>query len=105
MQDGNIVACFHLVSGFHSDTEYEVMLGVQDPNNETARSVYRVLQMIAYHELKESSILIELAIWKSRIGGQRARADCQVAIPGPARSLIMEYGGFTGFLENFTDGD
>ena len=66
--------------------------------------MYQVLQTIAFHELKEYSILIELAMWKSGIDGERARADCRVAIPGPAKSLIMEYGGFTGFLKITTDG-
>ena len=111
MQDGNVVACFPLVSRESNDeadddsgTEDGAMFDIQDTNNETARSVYQLLQLIAFHELKESSILIELAMWKSRIDGEWARADCRVAIPGPAKSLITEYGGFTGFLKITTDG-
>ena len=77
---------------------------VQDTNSETARSVYKLLQLIAFHELKESSILIELAMWKSRIDGDRARADCRASIPGPAKSLIMEYVGFGGFLRPAIEG-
>ena len=37
-------------------------------------------------------------MWKSRIDRDQARADCRVAISGPAKSLIMEYYGFAGFL-------
>ena len=99
MQDGNILACFPLVSG----SEGDMLLDIEDTNNETSRSVYQVLQLIAYHELKESSILIELAMWKSGIDGERARADCRVAIPGPAKSFIRDYCGFTGFVRPAVD--
>ena len=112
--DGNVLACFPVVEraqdddaedGSDSEAEDNVF-GVQDINLETARSLYRVLQLIAYHELKESSILIELAVWKSRIGGATSvpRADCRVAIPDPAKSSIMEYCGFAGFLEPAIEG-
>ncbi|EJK70144.1 hypothetical protein THAOC_08521, partial [Thalassiosira oceanica] len=104
LQDGNVLACFPVwdcVPGVDdSDDEIDIegeTYEVQDTNFETARSLYQVLQLIAFHELKESSILIELAFWKSIIdrGGDHA---CRVAIPGPAKSLLMEYCGFAGFL-------
>jgi len=109
LQDGNVLACFPVVrratddeaeDDYDTDVE-EVDFGVTDTNLETARSLYRVLQLIAYHELKQSSILIELAMWKSRIDeiASAPRADCRVAIPDPAKSLIMECCGFAGFLE------
>jgi len=111
MHDGNILACFPLVrkepdneSEDDSDTEDGDIIKIQDTNLETARSVYQVLQLIAFHELKESSIVIELAMWKSRIDWDRTRVDCRVAIPGPAKSLIMEYCGFAGFLRPAIDG-
>ena len=111
LQDGNVLACFPVVSRSpgveaddDSDTDIEDEVDIQDTNNETARSLYQVLQLIAFHELKESSIVIELAMWKSRINEDRARVDCRVAIPGPAKSLIMEYGGFTGFLRPAIEG-
>ena len=77
MQDDNVLACFPAVSRVES---YWDLLEVQE-NLETARNLYQVLQLIAYHELKESSILIELAMWKARIGGAMPvpRADCRVA--------------------------
>ena len=89
MQDGAILACFPVVS---------IPVNVQDTNLETARSLHRILQSIAYHELKEASIVIELAIWKSRIDvDRRERTDCRVSIPDPAKILIMEYFGLSGF--------
>ncbi|EJK71117.1 hypothetical protein THAOC_07476 [Thalassiosira oceanica] len=96
MQNGNVLACFPVVCTDQDEYGY-CTYGVLDTNVETARSLYRVLQLIAFHELKESSILIELALWKSIIdmGGDRT---CRVAIPGPAKILLMEYCGFAGFL-------
>ena len=113
MQDGNVLACFPLASRAsddesedYSDSEddSDTRFDIQDTNQQTARSVYWVLQLIAFHELKESSIVIELAVWKSRIDENRARPDCRVAIPGPAKILIMEYGGFADFLRPAIEG-
>ena len=119
LQDGNGLACFPVVgtpldveaqlnAQFDSDTdvEDEIEFGVKDTNLETARSLYRVLQLVAFHELNESSILIELAMWKSRIdeSASAPRADCRVLIPDPAKILIMEYCGFAGFLEPAIEG-
>ncbi|EJK71026.1 hypothetical protein THAOC_07568 [Thalassiosira oceanica] len=97
-QDGNILACFPVIYTDPNDETEDETYEVLDTHLETARSLYQVLQLIAFHELKESSILIELALWKSTLdeGGDRA---CRVAIPGPAKSLLMEYCGFTGFLK------
>ena len=114
-QDGNVLAWFPVVRKVHDDEaendsdneiEDEDTLEVQDTNLETARSLCRVLQLIAFHEIKESSILIELAVWKSRINGATSipRADCRIAIPEPAKSSIMEYCGFAGFLEPAIEG-
>ena len=66
----------------------------------------QILSLIAFHELKESSILLELAVWKSRVDWATSvpRADCRVEIPDPAKSLIMEYCGFAGFLEPAIEG-
>ncbi|EJK52312.1 hypothetical protein THAOC_28428 [Thalassiosira oceanica] len=110
MQDGNVLAGFPLVRrepDNEAEDDFDGEDGdsfIQDTNLATARSVYEVLQLIAFHELKESSILIELAVWKSKINVDRAGADCRVAIPGPAKSLIMEYCGFTGFLRPAMEG-
>ena len=91
-QDGTILACFPLIMS--SDG-----MDVEDTNNQTAESLHQVLRLISFHELKESSILIEQAMWKSRFDEDRARADCRIAAPDPAKILIMEYFGFTDFLE------
>ena len=108
-QDGNVLACFPVVggAGAEDDSEDEAeddTVEIRDTNHETARSLYQVLQLIAFHELKESSIVIELAMWKSRIDSDRAHADCRVAIPDTAKTLIMEYCGFAGFLEPAIEG-
>ncbi|EJK54832.1 hypothetical protein THAOC_25507, partial [Thalassiosira oceanica] len=94
LQNGDVMACFPVVRTADSN---DGTCKVLDTNFETARSLYRVLQLIAFHELKESTILIEFALWKSTIdkGGDCA---CRVAIPGPAKGLLMEYCGFAGFL-------
>ena len=110
LPDRHVLAFFPLVRGYpetEDDSDFGVeeveRFDVRDTNNETARSLYQALQLIAFYELKETSILLELAMWKSRIGGDWARADCRVAIPGPAKSLIMEYCGFAGFLRPAVD--
>ena len=111
-QNGNVLACFpisRMTRGGESedgseDEANDAAYEVRDTNHETARSLYQVLQLIAFHELKESSILIELAVWKSRIDGDQARVGCRVAIPDPAKSLIMEYCGFAGFLTPAIEG-
>ncbi|EJK67177.1 hypothetical protein THAOC_11823 [Thalassiosira oceanica] len=77
---------------------------VEDTNDETAESLHQVLKLISFHELEESSILIELTMWKSRLVEERARADCRTSVPDPAKRLIMEYCGFTGFLEPAIEG-
>ena len=95
LKDGNVLACFPIVAirGGHD-------VNIQDTNIETAKSLHQVLQLMAFHELKEASILIELAMWKSNIDGKVSarRADCRVSIPDPAKYAIMEYCGFAGFL-------
>ncbi|EJK74665.1 hypothetical protein THAOC_03645, partial [Thalassiosira oceanica] len=73
-QDGNILACFPLIrlpSNWNS---------VEDANDETAESIH------------------QLAMWKSSLVEDRARSDCRASVPDPAKSLIMDYCGFTGFL-------
>ncbi|EJK49770.1 hypothetical protein THAOC_31321 [Thalassiosira oceanica] len=102
-QDGHILACFPVITRV-SDDEYD-SVDVQDTNNQTAESLHQVLRLISFHELKESSILIELAMWKSSLVNDRDRADCRASVPDPAKSLIMEYCGFTGFLEPVMEGD
>ena len=81
MRDGTVLACFTVAIG-----EGEGPGNVRYTTLETSRSLHRV--WVALHHLKESSILTELAMLK----------DCQVPIPGPAKSAILEYCGFTGFL-------
>ena len=115
-QEGNALACFPVVSsrasddGAEDDSNDEAEDGtfeVLDTNHETARSLYQVLQLIAFHELKEASILIELAMWQARIS-EAASVDCRtdfrVPIPDPAKSLIMDFCDFAGFLKPAFEG-
>ena len=81
MRDGTVLACFPVASG-----EGEGPGDVRYTTLESTRSLHRV--WVALYDLRESSILMELAMMK----------DCQVPIPGPAKSAIFEYCGFTGFL-------
>ncbi|EJK73417.1 hypothetical protein THAOC_04959, partial [Thalassiosira oceanica] len=97
-QDGNILACFPLIRGPSNFYSVEVT------NDETAESLHQVLRLICFHVLKESSILVELAMWKSRLDEDLARADCRTSVPDPAKSLIMEFCGFTDFLEPAIEG-
>ncbi|EJK71512.1 hypothetical protein THAOC_07038, partial [Thalassiosira oceanica] len=92
-QDGSILACFPVIRRSSGGMD------VEDTDNQTAQSLHQILRLISFHELKESSILIELAMWKSRLDEHRARADCRISVPDPAKSLIMEYCGFTDILE------
>jgi len=90
----------------YTEAECEDPEKVQDINLKTARSLYQVLQSIAYHELKEASILIELAAWKSSIDGAASvpRAGYRVPIPDTAKILIIGYCGFAGFLKPAIEG-
>jgi len=98
-QDDNILACFPFIRDSSGG------MNVEDTDDQTAQSLHQILQLISFHELKESSILIELAMWKSRLDERRARADCRISVPDPAKSLIMEYCGFVRFLEPAIEGD
>ncbi|EJK73494.1 hypothetical protein THAOC_04880 [Thalassiosira oceanica] len=80
-RDGTVLACFP-VSGSELEGAGNAIL----ENLETTRSLHRV--WIALRDLKESSILIDLAMSK----------HCQVPVPGPARCAILEHCGFAGFL-------
>ncbi|EJK70044.1 hypothetical protein THAOC_08636 [Thalassiosira oceanica] len=103
-QDGNIFASYPVVRRSSGDMD------VQDTNNRTAASLHRLLRLMKFHELKESSILAELAVWKSRIDQATTpvppeeRSEYRVSIPDPARCLIMEYCGFTDLLEPAIEG-
>ena len=97
-QDGTVLACFPLISWTWN------ALDIEDTDNQAAESLHRVLRLVSFHELKESSILIELAMWKSRLEEDRARADCRIAVPYPTKASIMEYCGFAGFLEPAIEG-
>ncbi|EJK66284.1 hypothetical protein THAOC_12805 [Thalassiosira oceanica] len=97
-QDGDILACFPVL-GRALANESAIRA-----NLATARSLCQAIQMIALHEIKESIILFELAMWKSGIGGDTVGIDSRVPIPDPAKSLIIEYCCFAGLLEPTIEG-
>lgn len=97
-RDGDILACFPVL-GRALANESAIRA-----NLATARSLCQAIQMIALHEIKESIILFELAMWKSGIGGETVGIDSRVPIPDPAKSLIIEYCCFAGLLEPTIEG-
>ena len=96
-QDDDVLVCFSVIHGASENDEFSV--DIEDTDNQAAKSLHKVLQYISFHELRESSILIELAMWKSRLDEGQARADSRTTLPDPAKYLIMEYCGFTDFLK------
>ena len=96
-QDHTVLACFPFDGRAYEEADFNTFF-VQDTNNQTSESLHQALSLISFHELKEYSILVELAMWKTRLDERRARADCRHSVPGPAKSLIMEYCGYTSFL-------
>ncbi|EJK64200.1 hypothetical protein THAOC_15089 [Thalassiosira oceanica] len=97
-QDGNILACFPHIRGPSAWNT------IEDTNEETTESLYQILRLISFHELKESSIVIELAMWKLSLVEDQVRTDSRTSVPDPAKSLIMDYCGFTGFREPTIEG-
>ncbi|EJK76177.1 hypothetical protein THAOC_02076 [Thalassiosira oceanica] len=104
-QNGNILISFPVI---RSPTG---RMDVKDTNNQTAASMHHLLQLLSFHELKESSILTELAVWKSQLDQAATpmppeeRSGYRVWIPDPAKCLIMEYCGFADFLEPAIEGN
>ncbi|EJK53404.1 hypothetical protein THAOC_27169, partial [Thalassiosira oceanica] len=94
-QDGNVFACFPVTISPSGDMDVEDTI-------QTAAS----LQCMC-----ESSILTELAMWKSRLDEAETlvqpeeRSEYRASIPDPAKCLIMEYCGFTDFLEPAIEGN
>ena len=80
-QDHNVFACFPIVSRA-SDTGADVAIAdVPCTHFQTAESLNQVLRLISFHWLKESSIPVELAMWRSRFDENLAREDCRIPIP------------------------
>ena len=62
----------------------------------TRRNLDRLLDWISHYELKESTTLFELALWKARIEEMGAvtdeeRSACRGEVPGPAKDAILRY--------------
>ena len=55
------------------------------------QSMEKVVDLLRYYEIKETTTLIELALWKAMIGQTEEEDHCHVELPGPAKHLILKY--------------
>ena len=67
------------------------------PQANRLQSMKKVADLLRYYESKETTTLIELALWKATIDQTEeedhpiGRDACRVELPGPARHLILKY--------------
>ena len=67
------------------------------PQANRLQSMKKVVDLSRYYEIKETTTLIELALWKAMIGQTEeeehpiGRDACRVELPGPAKHLILKY--------------
>jgi hypothetical protein len=56
-----------------------------------------IIKLISYYEMKETTILLELALWKYKIDEADvpntavARETCHIEVPGPVKDTILQY--------------
>jgi hypothetical protein len=72
------------------------------------RILGRIDRFISYYELKEATTLLELAMWKSKIGqadtDPMKRDEYRIDIPGPVKDTILQYLNFRVIGDNFLVG-
>ena len=61
-----------------------------------AEKLAKVKGLIAFYEMKEATIIFELALWKSRIdqadlSSPSDRRACRTEVPGPVKDTILQY--------------
>ena len=57
-------------------------------------NLIQILMLCAYYLVKESTSLIDLALWKSKISQASVDTDreaCRIDMPGPAKDSILHY--------------
>jgi len=58
-------------------------------------SIDRIVELISYHEIKEATTIVELALWKVKIDQAEEnltnRDACRIDIPGPVKDCILQY--------------
>jgi len=56
----------------------------------------RISKVITHYEMKEGTVLFELALWKAMVcqsGGTSPanRSACRIEVPGPVKDTILQY--------------
>lgn len=64
--------------------------------NQLESACHQIQGLLRYFELKEATIMFELAFWKAMITEHSAisieeRDACRIAVPGPVKETIMEF--------------
>eukprot|EP01083_Nonionella_stella_P157232 510307_1 len=65
-------------------------------------NVRLIYYLISYHELREATTIVELALWKAKIsntdGSNAARELCRVEgeFPGPAKDAVLQFLSYNG---------
>ena len=62
--------------------------------NAIKESLGRIVQLIAYYEMKEGTTIFELALWKAQIERSDKpvnRQVCRINVPGPVKDAIIQY--------------
>ena len=72
-------------------------------NWETSRGpLLDILGWISYHELREATTIVELALWKVNINEMKGvngvvnRKMCRVEVPGPAKDAVLQFLSYNG---------
>ena len=60
------------------------------------KDIDRIIDLIAFYELKEVTAIFELALWRAKIEERWAfgideREACRIDVPGPVKDAILKY--------------
>ena len=64
--------------------------------NRVRESLDKIIGLISYYELKESTSMFELALWKFKLdqvdeANPIPRKKCRMDVPGPVKDIILQY--------------
>ena len=64
--------------------------------NAVKQSLVQIVRWIRYYEVKETTTLFVLALWKAKIDqvddiDHTNREACRIEVPGPVRVTILQY--------------
>ena len=56
----------------------------------------KIKGLIRYYEIKEATVIFELALWKVKMGQVEEanninREACRIEVPGPVKNTILQY--------------